>query len=160
MKLTILAVGRLKTGPETVLFDRYCERIRLSGRRIGITELSIRQIAESQARSSALRREDETLRLSGALDATDQLILLDERGKDMSSMEFSEMIARNLESSANRLVFAIGGPDGFADGIQMRAFLRLRLGRMTWPHQIVRILLAEQIYRAVTITSGHPYHRA
>ncbi len=88
------------------------------------------------------------------------LVALDEKGKAMDSKAFADFVAGRRDAGTHNLVFAIGGPDGHGDSLLDKAALRLAFGAMTWPHQLVRVMLAEQIYRAVTILSGHPYHRA
>ena len=87
------------------------------------------------------------------------LVALDETGRNLDSRAFAQQIARWRDDGAADLVFAIGGADGLGSPLLHRATLRLALGAMTWPHQLVRLMLAEQVYRAVTILSGHPYHR-
>lgn len=158
MKITIIAVGRLKSGPERDLLERYRERATRAGRQLGLS-LDIREIAESNARNPATRKDEEAVLIAGAFPAGATLLVLDERGRALDSRAFADRVAAWRDGGVRDLAAVIGGADGLADALLERADLRLAFGAMTWPHQIVRILLAEQIYRTVTILSGHPYHR-
>jgi 23S rRNA (pseudouridine1915-N3)-methyltransferase len=159
MKLAILAIGRMKSGPETDLFVRYCERIRNAGRQVGISRLVIHEFAESRLSCAGQRRREEAATLLSALDPGSLLVALDEGGSDMTSKELAALISKKMAESISQLAFAIGGPDGHGETLLERANLRLSLGKMTWPHQLVRVMLSEQLYRSVSILSGHPYHR-
>lgn len=158
MKITIIAVGRLKSGPERDLLERYRERATRAGRQLGLG-LDIREIAESNARNPATRKDEEAVLIAGALPAGAAVLALDEHGRALDSRAFAERIAAWRDGGVRDLAAVIGGADGLGEAVLERADLRLAFGAMTWPHQIVRILLAEQIYRTVTILSGHPYHR-
>ncbi|HET7716249.1 MAG TPA: 23S rRNA (pseudouridine(1915)-N(3))-methyltransferase RlmH [Bauldia sp.] len=158
MKLTIVAVGRLKAGPEREIFDRYHARAASAGRSLGLA-FDSREIAESAARSPATRKNDEAAAILGALPAGAAIIALDERGKSVDSRGFAERIAAWRDAGRKDIAIAIGGADGLSASVLDRADLRLAFGAMTWPHQLVRIMLMEQLYRAVSILSGHPYHR-
>jgi len=158
VKVTLVVVGRLKAGAERDLFDRYQDRASRAGRQLGLT-FDIREIPESAARSAEMRKVEEAQALTAVMPAGAMLVVLDEGGRSLGSRSFAERIATWRDSGVQHLVLAIGGADGLATGLLERAALRLALGEMTWPHQIVRILVAEQLYRAVTILSGHPYHR-
>ena len=158
MKVTVVAVGRLKTGPERELLDRYRDRADRAGRQLGLT-FDTREIAESSARNPATRKEEEAAAILAAVPAAAALIALDERGKPLDSRGFADRIAAWRDGGTKDLAVVIGGPDGLAPAFTDRADLRLAFGAMTWPHQLVRVMLAEQLYRAVTILSGHPYHR-
>ena len=158
MRITIAAVGRLKAGPERELFDRFLERADRAGRQLGLA-VDSREIAESAARQVEARKDAEAKALLGALPATGTVVALDEHGKAIDSRGFAERIAKWRDSGSGHLTFLIGGPDGLGAPALGRADLRLAFGAMTWPHQLVRVMLAEQLYRAVTILSGHPDHR-
>lgn len=160
MQVGIFAIGRMKKGAETDLIDRYCERFSRSATSLGLTFSGVHEIVESRASSAALRQAEEAEKLTTAVTSGGYFIALDERGKTMSSTEFAALIERQKNSGTRQLIIAIGGPDGLSEAIRQRADQLISFGRMTWPHQIVRILLAEQLYRATTILSGHPYHRA
>lgn len=158
MRVTVFAVGRMKSGPERELADRYFDRLKKTGSPLGL-EFSVIEINESRAQQPDLRKQEESAKVIEALDQGGVLVLLDERGKTMPSEAFAQAIARFRDDGKRQLLLAIGGPDGHDSSLRQRADLVLALGAMTWPHQIVRILVAEQLYRATTILSGHPYHR-
>ena len=158
MRLGIHAVGRMKTGPERELADRYLARFAKTGPAIGLEFAGIAEIAESRARTVDERRREEAAALA-VHRADAALFLLDERGKNPTSEDIAGQIARLRDGGTKRLVFAIGGPDGHDAGSRAQADLVISFGAQTWPHQLVRVMLAEQVYRAATILSGHPYHR-
>ena len=160
MEVAVVAVGRLKAGPERELCGRYLERAAKAGRRLGLGGFSVTEIAESRAARPMDRRAAEADAIRAALGATGRLVCLDEAGEALTSEAFAAFLRRSADEGRPRLAFAIGGPDGLDRGLVAAADLTLSLGRMTWPHQLARILLAEQLYRATTILSGHPYHRA
>src|SRR5262245_26620760 len=160
MRIQVSAIGRLKSGPERDLASHYVMRAEASGRTLGITSIAIVEHAESSAISERLRREEEGSRLLSRLSAGATLVALDETGRSLSSGEFAQMIRYEIERGTASLVFLIGGPDGLSDFIRESARGGiLSLGRMTWPHRLARVMIAEQIYRAVTILINHPYHR-
>jgi 23S rRNA (pseudouridine1915-N3)-methyltransferase len=159
MRITVFAVGRMKSGPERELADRYLDRLRKTGVPLGLEFTSVIEIAESRAPQAELRKQEESAKVLEALDQGGVLILLDERGKTMPSEAFAASVARFRDDGKRQLLVAIGGPDGHDASLRDRADVVLALGAMTWPHQIVRILVAEQLYRATTILAGHPYHR-
>ena len=158
MKIDIHAVGRMKAGPEKDLAARYLDRFARSGAAIGLDFTGVTEIAESRAAQAADRMREEGQRLAAIADAGG-LILLDERGVNLSSPKFAERIALMRDGGTRHASFAIGGPDGHDPALRGKAALLWSFGALTWPHQLVRIMLAEQLYRAVTILSGHPYHR-
>ena len=160
MRLSVHAVGRMKAGPEKELADRYFERFSKSGPAIGLEFSGLVEIPESRAQSAAERKREEAERLGQQLAAGSALILLDERGKSISSQDFAGRIAALRDGGRRSLVIAIGGPDGHDPSSRETAELVVSFGAQTWPHQMVRIMLGEQLYRATTILSGHPYHRA
>ena len=160
MRLAILAVGRLKTGPEKLMAEDYRSRAEGLGRKIGIAKLTVSEFAELQAETASKRMEEEVGFLSSHLPAKAFTIVLDESGKELSSSAFAEFIRRHLEQGTTDLAFLIGGPDGHAKSTRNGASFLLSLGAMTWPHRLARVMLLEQIYRSVTILAGHPYHRA
>ena len=159
MRITVFAVGRMKSGPERELADRYFDRLKKTGSPLGLEFSSVTEITESRAQQPDLRKQEESAKVLEALDQGGVLVLLDERGKTMPSEDFANAIARFRDDGKRQLLLAIGGPDGHDADLRKRADLVLALGAMTWPHQIVRILVAEQLYRATTILSGHPNHR-
>jgi 23S rRNA (pseudouridine1915-N3)-methyltransferase len=159
MRLHILAIGRLKAGPELALFDDYLKRARGLGRSCGLSAIEARDFPESKLPDASARMAAEAALLAGATPAPSFRIVLDERGKALASDEFSVMFRRQLDQGAASLAFLIGGPDGHAPASRREAGLLLSFGPMTWPHRLARVMLAEQIYRAVTILVKHPYHR-
>ncbi|MCV0395240.1 MAG: 23S rRNA (pseudouridine(1915)-N(3))-methyltransferase RlmH [Rhizobiaceae bacterium] len=159
MKIGIVAVGRLKAGPERELADRYLDRFSKAGSSLGLSFRGVIELAESRARTAQERRRDEADRLRGAMAADATTILLDETGKALSSAQFSQRLQAMRDGGTRDLDILIGGPDGF-DRALLDGANSISFGRMTWPHQIVRVMLAEQLYRAATMLSGHPYHRS
>ena len=160
MKISVFAVGRMKAGPEKELADRYFDRFGKSGGPLGLDFSGVVEIAESRAQTPAERKREEALKLKSQISAGVSLFLLDERGKNFSSDDFSRRIAALRDGGQRGLTIAIGGPDGHDPELREQADLVMSFGALTWPHQLVRIMLAEQLYRAATILSGHPYHRA
>ena len=160
MKLTIAAVGRLKAGPEKLLADDYVKPAEGMGRKAGISAIRVQDFSESQASSAAARMAEEARILASAVPPRSFSIVLDERGKAVASEAFAGLMQRQLDHGSSDMTFVIGGPDGHAPETRERADLLLSFGPMTWPHRLVRVMLFEQIYRAVTIMTGHPYHRA
>jgi 23S rRNA (pseudouridine1915-N3)-methyltransferase len=160
MRICIFAVGRLKAGPEKDLASRYIDRFTKAGPAIGLEFSRLIEVPESRASNAETRKREEASALDKVLSEGSLLILLDERGKSLSSESFANTMGRFRDSGKRDLMIAIGGADGLDPDLHDRADAVLNLGAMTWPHQIVRILIAEQLYRAVTILSGHPYHRA
>lgn len=158
MKITIAAIGRLKTGPEREIADRLLSRAKAAGRKLGIS-FDIREFPESRAGSERSRKDQEAAVLLAAVPEKAILVALDEHGRSIDSLSFAQQLAKWRDAGVSELVFAIGGPDGHGAAIRERRALDLAFGAMTWPHQLVRLLLAEQLYRAVAILSGHPYHR-
>lgn len=159
MRIVIIAVGRLKSGPERSLLERYEERFASLGRAIGVERLQTIELAESVSRRPEDRMADEAKAILAALPDNAFIVTLDERGKTMPSTEFAALIERERSNGRACLTLILGGPDGLDGGIRQRADLILSFGAMTLPHQMVRVLLAEQLYRAGTILTGHPYHR-
>ena len=159
MRIGLFAVGRLKAGPEKDLAARYLERLAKAGPAIGLEFSRVVEVAESRAANAATRKREEAGMLEKALPEGAVLILLDERGKALDSEAFATMISQYRDNGKRDLMVAVGGADGLDPALYDRADATLCLGKMTWPHQLVRILIAEQLYRAVTILSGHPYHR-
>lgn len=160
MKIAVFAVGRMKAGPEKDLAGRYFERFARAGPPLGLEFAGVTEQVESRARDVSERMRDEAGRLADHMPPGATLAVLDERGRDLSSTELAARIASLRDAGQRTLVFAIGGPDGHDPVVRARADWLLSFGAATWPHQFVRIMLAEQLYRASTILSGHPYHRS
>lgn len=159
MRLSVHAVGRMKAGPERELADRYLGRLARAGPAVGLDFAGVAEIPESRAREAGERRREEWAALA-AHRADAALFLLDERGGNPSSQDLSGRIAALRDGGRKHLVLAIGGPDGHDGDARGAADYVLSFGAQTWPHQLVRVMLAEQLYRAATILAGHPYHRA
>ena len=160
MNITIIAVGRMKAGPERELIARYQKRFSLAGKNLGLTGLDIVEIAENKASSSELRKNEDAKKIVEAIPDGAFVIALDEHGKNISSTTLSQKFLQLQEDGNRTIAFLIGGADGHGDPVLKRANFILSFGQLTWPHQIVRLLLVEQLYRITTIQSGHPYHRA
>ncbi len=151
MHISILAVGRQKAGPEKTLFDSYAKRI--------TWPLDVVEVVEHRSLSSGeLKQREATLLLAKIPDGA-CVIILDERGKELTSRDLASKIESWRDDGIRQTVFIIGGADGIDASLKSRADLTISLGRMTWPHMLVRALIAEQVYRAQCILSGHPYHR-
>ena len=159
MRLTLAAVGRLKAGPERDLVARYVERIAGTGKALGLPELALRETDESRARRPEDRKAEEARALRTLIPAGARLVALDERGKSIASERFAQEIAHWRDCGVRDLCFVIGGADGLDPALRDEAALCLSFGALTLPHQIVRALVAEQVYRAISILAGHPYHR-
>jgi 23S rRNA (pseudouridine1915-N3)-methyltransferase len=160
MKIAVHAVGRMKAGPEKELADRYLDRFAKTGPAVGLEFSGVSELPESRSPNVSERQREEAQKLRAQLAPGTALILLDERGKNISSETFAEKIASLRDGGQRNLALAIGGPDGHDPALHQAAALVLSFGALTWPHQLVRIMLAEQLYRVATILSGHPYHRA
>ena len=160
MRLIVAAVGRLKRGPERELAERYGERAAKAGRAIGIRGITISEIDESRGRRTGDRLAEEAAALKRIIPTQAAVIALDERGETLTSESLAQRIGRWRDQGRPDLVILIGGPDGLAPELLAKPDLRLAFGHMTWPHQLVRIMVFEQLYRAIAILSGHPYHRA
>ncbi len=157
MRVTIAAVGRARAAPEQALCDLYLERARALGPKLGFAKFDLAVIDASRLNAAAARMEEEAAKLLKHAGSS-HLIALDEAGAAATSEAFARQLAK-LRDRGRDIVFLIGGPDGLAPVLKARADERLALGRQTWPHMLVRAMLAEQLYRAMAILSGHPYHR-
>jgi len=160
MRLVVIAIGRLKQGPERELAERYRERFDGISRKLGFRGLEIHEIPESRAGDAASRIAEEAAGISAAIPAKSLLVALDERGDNVDSAAFARHLGRWRDQSVANTIFMIGGADGLSPDLRRKAKLSIAFGYATWPHQMVRIMLLEQIYRAATILAGHPYHRA
>ncbi len=160
MRLVVVCIGRLKQGPERDLADRYRERFDDVGRKLGFRGLEIHEIPESRARDAASRIAEEAAAISALIPEKYVLVALDERGQNVDSATFARHLGRWRDEGSANTIFIIGGADGLSPDLQRKAKLRIAFGTATWPHQMVRVMLLEQIYRAATILAGHPYHRA
>jgi len=153
--VTVLAVGRLRAGPEAALVADYLARFERSGRALGLGPARVIEVEDRRGGGMAAEAE----RLRAALPRDARIIALDERGTACSSTEFAADLRRDADAGVRDLAFLIGGADGLDAGLRAEAAARLSFGRMVWPHLLVRVMLAEQLYRAATILAGGPYHR-
>lgn len=165
MRLLVIAVGRLKQGPERELAERYRKRFDDIGRKLGFRGLETYEIPESRAREPLARIAEEAAAISAAIPQNSVLVTLDERGENIDSNALAVRLSRWRDQSIPSAVFVIGGADGLSPQLGANEKLRIEklkiaFGAATWPHQMVRVMLLEQLYRAATILSGHPYHRA
>jgi 23S rRNA (pseudouridine1915-N3)-methyltransferase len=149
----------MKAGAERELAERYLDRFARIAGSLGFDFAGVSEIAESRSREALRRKQEESAKLLETFQLGAVLVILDERGKNPSSADFAGLMAKHRDSGARAIVFAIGGPDGHDPALLAKAQHVVAFGAMSFPHQIMRVLLAEQLYRAATILSGHPYHR-
>ena len=159
MRVVIAAVGRLKNGPERLLFERYRARFEAAGRRLGFAPVLVGETPESGAAGTEQRRREEAAALLKLTREAETLIALDGGGKSLSSEGLAELLRHVRDAGSKTLALVVGGPDGLAADLLARATHKVSFGPITLPHQLARIVLAEQLYRAATILAGHPYHR-
>lgn len=159
-RLVLAAVGRLKAGPERELFDRYAKRAAALAGSVGLSGVSFRECDESRAKTAPERRAGEARALLEAAAKADVLCALDERGAALTSPAWAAEIAAARDAGRATYAVLIGGPDGLDPEIARAAQRVLSFGGLTWPHQLIRVMAAEQIYRCLTILARHPYHRA
>ena len=153
MRITIAAVGRMRAGPERNHFEHYVGRIKTWP--IALREIEIRRPLPADK-----KRDAEGKALAEALPAEAIIVALDEAGRQFGSQGFAERMAGWRDDGVGQLAFVIGGADGLTPALRDSSHQLMSLGAYTWPHMLVRTMLAEQIYRAQQILSGHPYHRA
>jgi 23S rRNA (pseudouridine1915-N3)-methyltransferase len=159
MRIAILAAGLARGTSQGALVDEYLTRSRTIGRQQGIASVAVEEVAVSKLREARARMAEEGEKLAGRIAQGAHVIALDSRGKGMTSEAFAEMLAAMRDAGARDLVFLIGGPDGLDIGPGVKPGRSLAFGPQTWPHLLVRVMLAEQIYRSLTILGNHPYHR-
>jgi len=150
MRIVVAAVGRWKRDATREVFDAYRQRCRW--------RIELHEVVARKGGDAAAVRADESARLCRAAPPGAPRIVLDARGRNLSSQGFADWIAAYRESGNRELGVLIGGADGVTDAVRQRADLTLAFGAMTWPHMLVRVMLAEQLYRAECILNGHPYH--
>lgn len=160
MRIIVAAIGRLKQGPETELAERYRKRTAQVGRSLGLRDVEIVEIRESRAEDAGKRMIEESIALATIIPQGAAVVLLDPRGDNLDSAGLANQLAKWRGAAKPAAVFVIGGPDGLATSLADKADVKLAFGAATWPHQLVRVMLMEQLYRAATILTGHPYHRA
>jgi len=155
MRLRVIAIGRMRNGPEKELIEDYIARFNRAGRPLGLGPV---EFTELEDRKGGGKSGEGTL-LVKAIPAAATVIVLDEHGKIQSSTDFAQNLAHIRDQGSSELVFVIGGADGLAPAVLARADVKLSFGKMVWPHMLVRVMLTEQLYRAVSILAGGPYHR-
>lgn len=146
MKIRILSIGKSKNGPEGDLFALYKNRL---------PKDALELVEIRNQRTAVLEGEELLKRIA----PEDVVVALDERGDDLTTQEFAAFVEGLIQDACKTLVFVIGGADGLDEAVKARSNRMIRFGRMTWPHFLVRGLLAEQLYRIQKIRDGHPYHR-
>ncbi|CAA7619860.1 23S rRNA (pseudouridine(1915)-N(3))-methyltransferase RlmH [Magnetospirillum sp. SS-4] len=151
MRITLAAVGKARAGPELDLYHQYIRRLS--------PPPVLREVEEKRPLASPQMKAREADLLLACVPDGAVVVALDERGRDMTSPDFAGRIGRWRDNGITDLAFLVGGADGHGQAVRDRADLLLSLGRMTWPHMLVRALLAEQLWRAQAILAGHPYHR-
>lgn len=154
MRLTLLSVGRLKQGPEKTLVDDYVARFRKAGRALGFRSFELIDVDSG----GGLEAEGE--RLLAKLPKGARILRLDEHGEQMASKRFANHLAKLRDQGAPDLVFLIGGAEGYSQAVREAAPDTLAFGPQTWPHRLVKVMLAEQVYRAASLLAGLPYHKA
>ena len=160
MRIVVAAIGRLKQSSETELSERYRKRVAQTGRQLGLRDIEIIEIRESRAADVGKRMLEESIALANVIPQDAAVVLLDSLGENLDSIGFATQLAKWRANGRPAVVFLIGGADGLAASLREKAELRLSFGAATWPHQLVRVMLLEQLYRSMTILAGHPYHRA
>lgn len=156
MRVQICAVGRLRAGPERDLIADYLQRFDRTGRPLGLGPVQEIEVEDRKNLGMAA----EAVLLERAIPAGALIASLDERGQVLSSPDFASHLARWRDNGRQDVTFVIGGADGIDPPLRAKAEFSLSFGRMVWPHMLVRVMLAEQLYRAATILGGGPYHRA
>jgi 23S rRNA (pseudouridine1915-N3)-methyltransferase len=147
MRIIVAAIGRLKQGPETELSERYRKRAAQTGRQLGLRDVEILEIRESRATDASKRMLEESIALANVIPQGAAVALLDARGDNLDSTSLAAQLAKWRGQSRPAAVFLIGGPDGLSPSLQDEA-------------ELTRVMLLEQLYRAATILTGHPYHRS
>lgn len=160
MRLWIIAVGHGRGSPEGQLVDDFIGRAHKMGRNLGFPAVTVEELSVSKAREVDARMKDEGERLAARVPDGAHVVLLDAKGKGMTSEDFADFLGVLRDAGTRDLAFVIGGPDGLGVLPGKKSGRSLAFGPQTWPHLLARVLLSEQIYRAMTILAGHPYHRA
>jgi len=160
MRLVVIVIGRLKQGPERELAEAYRKRAQATGRALGVRDIEIVEIRESRAQDVERRRVEEAIAIANIVPERAIIVILDEHGDNLDSAALAGLLQAWRAEDPPAVCFVVGGADGLAQSLQQRAKLKLAFGSATWPHQLVRVMLLEQLYRAASIVAGHPYHRA
>ncbi|MDB9808615.1 MAG: 23S rRNA (pseudouridine(1915)-N(3))-methyltransferase RlmH [Loktanella sp.] len=155
MRVHICAVGRLRKGPERDLYDDYLTRFDRTGRALALGPAQLIEVEDKKGGGMPA----EAALLERAIPTGSLICVMDERGKVQSSPEFADMLGQWRDQGRQDVAFVIGGADGIDPNLRDRADAALSFGKMVWPHMLVRVMLAEQLYRAASILSNGPYHR-
>lgn len=153
MKISLIAVAKIKRGPERDLIDDYIGRAKKMGGALGIRDVSEIEVEAGQT------QEQECERLKSKIPDGARVFLFDETGSDWTSIAFSKELEIRKDQGCPHMAFLIGGADGYTDEMKDTYSDKIRLGSLTWPHKLVRVLASEQIYRALSLMAGTPYHR-
>lgn len=159
MRLSLICVGKLKDAQEQAVVARYEKRIAGIGGTLGFSKLETHEIAESRGQTAELRRQKEAQNIMQASAKAHFKLVLDEGGATMTSIKFAQWLGARRDDGISSIAVLIGGPDGHNESIRQSADFTLALSNLTLPHGLARIVFIEQLYRAMTILSGHPYHR-
>ncbi len=155
MRVHLCAMGRLRAGPERTLLDDYLNRFDRTGRGLGLGPVTEHEVADRKGGGMASEAEG----LRRAIPKGAKICVMDERGKVMTSPKFATLLGDWRDQGCSDVAFVIGGADGIAPDLRAQADFKLSFGQMVWPHMLVRVMLAEQLYRAASILAGGPYHR-
>ena len=155
MKITLAVIGKTETGFVRQGIDEYVKRLR---HYVAFDIQYIGDVRNTRNMSEAQQKSAEGKVLLAALETSDHVVLLDEHGTERTSMDYSQWLQRRLSSGCKRLVFVVGGPYGFSQEVYDRANEKISLSKMTFPHELVRLVFVEQLYRAFTILKHEPYH--
>ena len=156
MRAHLCVVGRLRAGPERTMIDDYLQRFDRTGRAMALGPATVHEVEDKKNLGMAAEAE----LLARAIPAGSVLVTLDERGKQITSPEFADLLGKWRDGGRQDVAFVIGGADGIDPGLRAKADFSISFGHMVWPHMLVRVMLAEQLYRAASILAGLPYHRA
>ena len=156
MKVSIVAVGRLRAGSEHALIEEYLHRFERTGRALGLGPVRVIEVEDKKGLGPGAEAD----LLSRAIPAGALVVMMDERGRAFTSPQFATEMALWRDAGRQEVALVIGGADGLSPDLRSRADLLMSFGPMVWPHMLVRVMLAEQLYRAASILAGAPYHRA
>ncbi|NBQ50932.1 MAG: 23S rRNA (pseudouridine(1915)-N(3))-methyltransferase RlmH [Marivivens sp.] len=156
MRVHIVAVGRLRAGPERDLIDDYLTRFDRTGRALALGPANVIEVEDKKNAGMGA----EAALLEKAIPNGALICIMDERGKVMTSPDFADQLGGWRDQGRQDVAFVIGGADGLDPAFCAKADSALSFGKMVWPHMLVRVMLSEQLYRAASILSGSPYHRA
>lgn len=155
MKITLVCIGRTTYEPFVTAINRYCDRLK---HYIPFQICEIPDIKNTRGMTEIRQKEEEGKLILDRVGKGDMMILLDERGREYTSREFSDFLGSKMNTYSGNLVFVVGGPYGFSDRVYESAKGKISLSKMTFPHEMVRVFFVEQLYRAMSIMRGEPYH--